>query len=790
MAARRTVTRILVASTIACGLIGALATPRANAAQVHRGGSRSEGGYRSLFLPRGTTTPWAPAASGASNWKIQPMPSPTVPHGVLVAESCPTPSACFSVGTYVDRAGTVVTLAEGWDGSRWNVKATADPSGAVDSRLTGVSCQSADACVAVGYYLTAGDTVLTLVEAWDGSTWTMVPSPNPAGSDAAGLFAVSCSSATDCTAVGDDNEAGTPLTLVEVWHGAGWSIVHSPNEPGSVANGLFGVSCAASTACTAVGATEGSSEKARTLAEVWTGHGWHHQDTPNPIGSSGLSSISCASPGICVAVGSYGDALSGANVSLAESSDGNLWALDTVPLPAGTVGSAFESVSCVAGGSCTAVGNYEKSSHPNKGWPLAESWNGTAWAVETVPIRPGSSTSFFEAVSCLTMQACGAVGTYSHGATSIAVVFAESWDGSTWSLQSSRSPAGAALTDLEAVSCPSSNACIAVGSFSNPAGVDLTMVLYWDGATWKLHVPASPPGSRATELTAVSCISAVDCVAVGSFLDSSRVGQMLAESWNGSSWTVQPTPNPAGAMDSTLSGVSCDSADTCVAVGSYADANGTGLSVAESWDGTSWSLGTVPSPDGAGESRLAGVSCLSVTSCIAVGSYADSDGQGRPLAELWDGTSWTVMAVPSPHAATFSVLSSVSCTASWCAAVGIYGSRRGEQKPLAEIWDGTSWQVQSVPAIAGVIELDVSSVSCASSSACSAAGFYLNAQGLPQSLVEGWNGHRWSLQLTPAPAGSVGVFLRSVSCTSGDACTAVGTNETLSGIGVNLAITN
>jgi hypothetical protein len=55
----------------------------------------------------------------------------------------------------------------------------------------------------------------------------------------------------------------------------------------------------------------------------------------------------------------------------------------------------------------------------------------------------------------------------------------------------------------------------------------------------------------------------------------------LAERWNGSGWEIQPTPNPAGATDLNLAGVSCPTRRACTAVGTYFTGTGIQLTLAE-----------------------------------------------------------------------------------------------------------------------------------------------------------------------------------------------------------------
>lgn len=56
---------------------------------------------------------------------------------------------------------------------------------------------SADSCTAVGYYTTRNDGDLSLIESWNGTDWSVVPSPDPsAGYN--DLNSVSCTSTTAC----------------------------------------------------------------------------------------------------------------------------------------------------------------------------------------------------------------------------------------------------------------------------------------------------------------------------------------------------------------------------------------------------------------------------------------------------------------------------------------------------------------------------------------------------------------------------------------------------------------
>jgi hypothetical protein len=99
----------------------------------------------------------------------------------------------------------------------------------------------------------------------------------------------------------------------------------------------------------------------------------------------------------------------------------------------------------------------------------------------------------------------------------------------------------------------------------------------------------------------------------------------LAERWNGTAWTVQRTPNPAGSFASSLLGVSCTSASSCTAVGQYL-ASTSNLTLAEVWNGTAWHTRSTPNHPWAGQNILNGVSCSTSQNCTAAG-VTDDFGQ-------------------------------------------------------------------------------------------------------------------------------------------------------------------
>jgi hypothetical protein len=245
--------------------------------------------------------------------------------------------------------------------------------------------------------------------------------------------------------------------------------------------------------------------------------------------------------------------------------------------------------------------------------------------------------------------------------------------GGHWSAQHAALPANSTLDD---VSCGSSRACIAVGS-SNDHGV----VAVWNGSTWTVERTPEPPGATS-QLNSVSCGASSDCTAVGSVTEVENgfsVTDTLAEAWDGSGWAIQNTPDAAQAQTGSgqFTGVSCPSRTACVAIGT----NDAGQTIVEQWDGANWQ--NAPAPGGSGS--LNAVACGSSDACTAIGSIQRESRHGeinQVLAELWSAGRWTTEAAPSPSGAR---LNRISCTSDGaCTAAGSYSTSANVQLPLVE----------------------------------------------------------------------------------------------------------
>jgi hypothetical protein len=287
-------------------------------------------------------------------------------------------------------------------------------------------------------------------------------------------------------------------------------------------------------------------------------------------------------------------------------------------------------------------------------------------------------------------------------------------------------------------------------------------------------------------LNDVSCAATNDCMAVGWFLGqipgtSGFQDFPLAERWDGATWTVLPTPapkHPGGGE--LLSSVSCTSGTSCMAVGQVQVFREPGGFIvqhpfAESWNGSTWSIVATPTLTNSG-ATLNGVSCTSPASCMAVGNEGTPKNPSLfTLAEQWDGTAWHVVTTPPPLTPGGTGLNTVSCTSSGaCMAVGFFGFSNGfgTELTLAEQWNGTTWRVRTTPTPGSSGGL--AGVACTSPAACIAVGSHETPAHLAVTLAEQWNGTGWKVLASPNPRGFGIAGIGGISCPAAAACMGTG----------------
>lgn len=700
------------------------------------------------------------SAAARSPWSVQAVPpvDTSAPNAEFRDVSCGGATSCVAVGEYVGTDGFQRTFSEVWNGTAWRIVNPVSPAGVQASELDAVSCTSPGSCQAVGWTRTGATGPRSLIaESWTGTRWRTDPIQQPGG---ASLDSVSCAAPGSCLAVGERTTTnGTEQAIAQRWNGHRWSAV-IPRRPLAFSQ-LSGVSCPRARDCYAVGwASVGRVAAGRPVVEHWTGR-WTLLTAFRPARRAVLTSVSCPTASSCTAVGTSGV---DSTRMLVEDLARGKWteSLPAAPsqVPAGTAG--MYRVSCSAPRVCTALLSYGGEELT---WAIAARGRMGGFKV-TVPTGDVSMDNA-NGVSCRA-AGCTIVGALNDNdgrgdAFSSGTPFAWRGTGGLFTPQVTPNPVGTAGGVLASVSCTTSGFCAAATS----TGGNYDFVTVGDPSVLVRHSArgpwTAPPNSGSGFLSSVSCTSARFCLAMGS--------PAGAEQWDGQEWSELSAPDPFDPVSGGLGAVSCVTPSSCLAVGSTKTRLGfKSTALAASWNGTSWTTLTPARPAGSARSVLAGVSCVSATSCVAAGYYlATHGGALRALVETWNGSSWTIgspdMRVPVtfPEQISVSCASATACMVTW----GQFGPS------LSRWWNGTRW---TAPAFAGPAKRsdvrDIDSVSCTSRTSCTAAGSFIYGE-ISGPLVENWNGTQWSVTPAPNPVGGIGGF-NAVSCTSATACTAVG----------------
>jgi hypothetical protein len=464
-----------------------------------------------------------------------------------------------------------------------------------------------------------------LILHWDGSQWSIVPSPN--AGIVPKLTSVVAISANDVWAVGWTGSNSGPVTLTEHWNGSTWNVVPSPN-PSPESNRLLGVTALAAGNVWAVGDFNAPGGNGQVLILKWNGASWEQVPGDN-TGPSGLgfsmNAISAISGTDIWGVGSNSHAL-------AEHWNGTEWSIVSAP-NAGIGDNVLNGVSGSASTDVWEVGFYGFGIEKRT---LIEHWNGTTWSIISSP-NTNKRLNVLNGLDAISSSNVWAVGSATSGGLDQTTLILH-WDGTAWSIIPSASPGTFGLNTLYAVAATSANDVWAVGSFTNRGEFAQTLVEHWDGTSWQVIPSANVPGSN-NELYAVVALGPNNVWAVGYWGNAASGFSTLVEHWNGSSWSVVPSPNPQG--DNFLSAVSATGANDIWAVGRSRNPFTFQTStLIEHWDGNSWSevfgFGVEP------ESAAYGVAAVSPGDAWAVG-----DGGGLALIGRWNGSDWSVF--PSPN---------------------------------------------------------------------------------------------------------------------------------------------
>ena len=276
-----------------------------------------------------------------------------------------------------------------------------------------------------------------------------------------------------------------------------------------------------------------------------------------------------------------------------------------------------------------------------------------------------------------------AVG-YTFSITDVYHMLVEHWDGTAWAVVPSPDPTSGNYT-LAGASAAGPSDVWAVGSGS-PLGGPRTLTAHWDGQRLE-RGPQREPGQQRQPAAWRRGGQPGRRLGRRRLLPEQWRLSALAEHWDGTAWTVAAVP-PVSANDFELSAVAWRAAGDVWAVGYATNASNVSQTLVAHWNGTAWSI--VPSPNvGFHANALHAVAALAPDDVWAAGSYRDDSAADHALLEHWDGSAWHVVAAPATPYRT--ILAGLAATGP----AGVWAGNDVEDDGLAHAvtlhWDGSTW---------------------------------------------------------------------------------------------------
>jgi hypothetical protein len=318
-----------------------------------------------------------------------------------------------------------------------------------------------------------------------------------------------------------------------------------------------------------------------------------------------------------------------------------------------------------SGNDVWAVGHYELFGVGDY-QTLTIHWDGSVWSLTPSP-DPGSAYDYLFGATG-SGNDVWAVGMYGDTGVGIGRTLTLKWNGTTWSQVASPNP-GTSVNILNAAT-GSGNDVWAVGEYSNGQFTpSQTLTLHWNGSAWSV-VPSPNIGTGGNRIYGITG-SGNDVWAVGIYWNEVFNPQTLTLHWDGSTWSVVPSPN-VGSDENWLEGATGSGNDVW-AVGDY-QSGSTYPALILHWDGSVWSV--VPDPNPGTDANILRAASGSGSDVWVVGYSLAGSNPKQTLTLHWDGDAWSV--VPSPNVGSgdnelYSVVRSATTSDSW--AVGYSGSQ-------------------------------------------------------------------------------------------------------------------
>lgn len=348
------------------------------------------------------------------------------------------------------------------------------------------------------------------------------------------------------------------------------------------------------------------------------------------------------------------------------------WSIVSSPSPSAST-NYLQDVTAVSPTDVWSVGTYNIGTGSST---LALHWDGNQWSQIPSPNPyPGfQDANYLIGVGAVSSDDVWAVGfTHPYGGPWLTLI--EHWNGVQWSVVPSPSP-GVGTNYLTAISGSSASDLWAVGYYINNQGYARTLIEHWDSAQWSIVVSPNV-GSYDNVLWNIQALTSNDAWAVG-YSDGYPSSSTLIEHWNGVQWSVVPSPNPAQSVGPVLYGISGTSFNDVWAVGDYGSTDGSHntITLVEHWDGTQWTI--VPSPNLGGlgtnlTNELRDVSAFSQNDAWVVGYFCCTADGLITMIQHWDGAQWSVVPSPNPSMDNNHLQGVAVISGSDVWAVGYYG---------------------------------------------------------------------------------------------------------------------
>lgn len=342
----------------------------------------------------------------AADWMTVASPSVGKQANTLLGVAAAADNDVWAVGAaYNLRLNAYRTVIEHWNGATWSVVKSPNATTGYNL-LNGVAVVAANDVWTVGQ-AAQGSQYSTLVEHWEGTAWSIVPSPNVSGSSSV-LQAISVVSASDIWAAGystDTNFNNHALTIH--WNGTAWSIVSTPIVNNDI---LFGVDAVTATDIWAVGDSRPNGGDAVTLTMHWNGTAWSVVPSPNGIGDNILFGVAAIASNDVWAVGNAGSLQ-----TLALHWDGASWSVvPTPPFGSDVSNEVLVGIVALSSNNIWTAGQFILPLQGSAQQTLTENWNGSSWNVVASPDAPNSNNRLHSITATPngTLWAVGTVGVF------------------------------------------------------------------------------------------------------------------------------------------------------------------------------------------------------------------------------------------------------------------------------------------------------------------------------------------------------------------------------------------